>query len=369
MLPWLLVASALIFTQATSVAEQEDPDYYAVLQLEKGDESSEKEITRQYRALSKKYHPDHNSSDEAKEMYQKVLRANEVLSDKRKRKIYDIKGEDGVKQMEMREKGQGSNMFDVFESIFGGSVRDNSKGQTVQIAVQIALEDVYNGKTHQVTLKKQKLCKSCRGTGAASKADFHVCSTCKGEGIILKQMNLGGMFIQQVQQQCPSCDGRGKTIKKKCASCKGVGVMSGDHTLELEIERGAPENTTLNFEMEGDQFPDQIPGDLIFVLRTGPHETFTRDGENLKMNLKITLLEALTGFRKEVAHMDGHVVVIESAEITPHGAIITVSGEGMPKHNIPSEKGDLQVQILVSFPTQLTDEAKQTLKKVLTTVV
>ena len=358
--------SAVYLSQASAVPT-EDPDYYAILGLEKGDESSEREITKAYRVLSKKYHPDHNPSEEAREMYQKILRANEVLSDKRKRKIYDIKGEEGVKQMEMREqaKGQGNNMFDVFESMFGGSVHDTTKGQTVQIAVSIALEDVYNGKTHTVKLQKQKLCKACRGSGAASKADLDTCTKCKGEGFVLKQMNLGGMFIQQVQQECPACGGKGKIIKKKCPACKGARVTQGAHELEIEIERGIPENHTLTFEMEGDQFPDKIPGDLVFALRSAPHETFARDGDNLTMKLKVTLLEALTGFRKEIKHMDDHSFTVKSSSITPHGTIITVRGEGMPKHNVPSERGDLSVEVIVVFPKTLTHDDKEALRKVL----
>ena len=362
LLPLLL--SALLLHQAAA-EPQEDPDHYAVLQLEKGDESTEKEITRAYRVLSKKYHPDHNPSEEAKEMYQKILRANEVLSDKRKRKIYDIKGEDGVRQMELREKGQGSNIYDVFGSMFGGAVRDSSKGQTVQIAVSIALEDIYCGKTHKVTLQKQKLCRACRGSGAASKADLSVCAKCKGEGFTLKQMNLGGMFIQQVQQECPACGGKGKVVKKKCAACGGKRVSQGEHELEIEVERGAPENHTITFEMEGDQYPDQIPGDLVFALRSAPHDVFSRDGDNLSMRLSVTLLEALTGFSRTVRHLDDHTFAVQRGGVTPHGTVVRVAGEGMPKHNVPSERGDLSVHVVVVFPKELTQDAEEALRRVL----
>eukprot|EP00760_Papus_ankaliazontas_P032085 PhM_4_TR5617/c0_g1_i1/m.27640 len=362
-----LVALLACVAEAGPVAptDGDDVDHYAILELDKGEDSTDRDIKKQFRVLSKQYHPDHNPSEEARNRYAKIQRAHEVLSDRKKRKMYDMHGEAGVKQLEKPDQG---GHMDPFAALFGGGHGGNvNRGQTFQMNLQVPLEDVYSGNTHPITIQKQKLCRKCKGTGAASKKDMATCKKCKGEGVVIQRVQMGP-FVQQVQQQCPSCGGKGKTVTKKCPVCKGARVFRGDQVLDVEIERGLPEEHKITFEMEGDQNPGQIPGDVIFSVKTAPHHLFTRKGNDLHYTLKISLLEALVGFSKVISHLDGHSVVVSRDAVTPYGTVIPLAGEGMPIHNVPSEKGTLHVRVEVTFPrripSQHTDELRAVLKEV-----
>jgi DnaJ-class molecular chaperone len=360
--PFLLLTATLTYLSCHVVADEE-VDYYAILELDAKEDSTDKDIKRQFRVLSKQWHPDHNPSEEARQRYQKIQRAHEVLSDKKKRKMYDMKGEQGLKQLE-QPNNQGDH--DPFAGFFGGGhQQQGNKGQNMQMNLQVPLEDVYRGNTHPIKIQKQKLCRACKGSGAASKSDMKVCPQCKGEGVVTQKINLGGMFIQQVQSQCPQCGGKGKTVKKKCLTCHGNKVFRGEDTLDVEIERGIPEEHRITFEMEADQNPDQIPGDVLFVIKSAPHTRFKRKGNDLHYTLRVTLLEALVGFTRRIEHLDDHVVTVERNVVTPFGTVITMENEGMPIHNVPSERGSLYVTVEVDFPSRIRSEHADSLRSLL----
>ena len=361
-----LSALLLVALAATAVLGQEDLDYYDVLDLQKErEDASEKDIKKKFRVLSKKYHPDLNPGDEgAREMYQKINRAYEVLSDKRKRKIYDMKGDEGLKQLEKAKQNPNAGMQDPFARMFNmGGGQDNTKGKNQELTVDVPLADVYNGKTHKLTINKQKLCKRCRGTGAASKDAFTKCSHCKGEGTTLQRIQIAPGFVQQVQNPCPHCGGTGKMIKTKCPACRGQKVTRGDSVLEVDIDRGVPEGHKVTFEMEADQSPDLLPGDVIIVIRTKNDATFARKGDDLEATVKITLREALLGFEKTLQHMDGRGVPLSAQSVTPHGKRVKIAGEGMPKFNVPSEKGDLYITYQFELPRFVSKDQREKIEK------
>ena len=341
-----------------------DEDFYDVLGLPQKEDSSERDIKKQFRSLSRKWHPDQNPTDEAREMYKKIQRAHDVLSDRKKRKIYDMKGEDGLKQLEdaQRNPNQG---HDPFAAFFGGQQRDQHKGKDVQMNLQVSLSDLYNGGSHKLTLQKNKLCRACRGTGAQSKSDMKKCGQCKGSGKVVQRVQIMPGFVQQMEQPCPKCGGKGKVVKNKCKTCGGKKVMRGEYTLEVELEQGMPDGHKLVFDMEADQSPDLIPGDVIFVINTKPDPTWTRKGNDLETSMTISLREALLGFSKELTHMDGRQVEVSNTGVTQFGKRIKIAGEGMPVHNVPSEKGDLYVTVKFELPRHLSASQKEEIPKVL----
>lgn len=361
----LLVTSVALLLAALvepTNADIGDADcYYTILGITDAnpEDTTERDIKSKWRKLSKQHHPDHGGD---KELYQKIQRAYEVLGDRRKRKIYDIKGNEGVKQLEARAaQGNQQQHVDPIARMFGfgGDGGDNHKGANIDYTMLVTLEDIYSGAAHSVRLQKQKICKRCRGLGAASKDDFQVCSQCKGKGVVLQRIQLAPGFVQQLQNTCPHCNGQGKMIKKKCPVCHGSKVVRGEQTLGVDIEQGTPENFELVYDMEADQNPDQIPGDIVFLVQTVPHPRFTRkDNVHLEMDLKLTLLEALTGFTKTITHLDGHEVEISEEGVTQYNQKRVIEGEGMPKHHVPSERGDLIVTYKVELPSHLT-EAQQ----------
>lgn len=367
-----LVAIALILLAvlcfATTVrADDDEEDYYAILELPEREDASEKDIKKMFRKLSKQYHPDVNAGEEARQKYVQVNKAYEVLSDKRKRKIYDMKGVQGLKQLEASQNNPNAGMMDPFMRMFGmgGGGGGVNKGQNQQMTVEVPLSDVYNGASHKLTINKQKLCKRCRGTGAASKDDFTKCSQCKGQGQVVQRIQLAPGFVQQMQQPCPKCSGTGKMIKKKCPTCGGNKVVRGDSVLELEVERGVPEGHSVTFEMESDQSPDVIPGDIVIVLKTKEDPNFVRKGDDLETTMRLTLREALLGFTKSIRHMDGRQVEVSQKGITPFGTRLRIAGEGMPKHNVPSEKGDLFVTLEFDLPQRLSAAQIDGVKRIL----
>ena len=250
--------------------------------------------------------------------------------------------------------------MDPFAMFFGGGQQQQSnKGANMEMLMLVTLEDIYSGAAHSVKFKKQKLCRTCRGTGAASKGDLVVCSHCKGSGTEVKTIQIMPGFHTQSQGPCSHCGGKGKTIGKKCPTCKGAKVIQGHMALGVDIEQGTPDGFDLVYDMEADQSPDQIPGDVIFTIQTAPHDRFTRIGNNLAMTIVLSLEEALLGFEKIFKHLDGHEVEIDETGVTQFGQKRVIKGEGMPIHHVPSERGDLIVTYHVEMPTMLTNQQRE----------
>ena len=129
--------------------------------------------------------------------------------------------------------------------------------------------------------------------------------------------------------------------------------------MKTVIEKGMAAGSKITFERMSEQRPGQIPGDVIMNLKQKTHRMFTRDGNNLKMNMDISLKDALLGFSKTITHMDGHTVEIKRTQITRPFYVKKIKGEGMPVHQFPSEFGDLLVKFVVKMPPSLTAEQKK----------
>jgi DnaJ-related protein SCJ1 len=356
----VLVLSLLL---ATAVLASADEDYYDLLGLGvERDEATEREITGSWRKLSKKHHPD-LAGEGSRELYQKIQRAYEVLGDRKKRKVYDIRGEEGVKQLESPNGGQ---HHDPFAALFGhgggGGGGGAKRGSNLNMLMLVNLEDIYNGAAHTVKFNKQKICRTCRGTGAASKEDLITCRECGGSGHTVQTIQIMPGFHTQQQAPCPKCQGKGKSIGKKCPSCDGRKITKGKHTLGIDIEMGVPENYELVYDMEADQSPDEIPGDVIFTVSTAPHPIFTRKGNDLEASFNLTLREALLGFEKKLTHLDGHEVEIDEPSVVQFNQQYVIKDEGLPIHHVPSEKGTLTVTYKVILPESLTEAQAEAIR-------
>jgi len=313
--------------------------------------------------MALKYHPDKNPGDEeATKMFQEVAEAYEVLSDTEKRIIYDTEGFEGLERH--AKGGQGGGGMDPFSNFFGGGGGHNqNRGQDVHVDVKVTLEDLYNGAKRSAKLSRTVICKKCRGSGAKD-GKTNTCKTCAGRGTVNVNQRMGPGFTVQMQQQCGKCGGKGKTFKSKCPNCKGQKVIPNEKVLEAQIEKGMPSNHEIVFNKQSSQQPGVTPGDVIFRLKTLPHRTYRRDGENLHHAMKISLKEALLGFEKKLQHLDGHEVTVKSNKVIKPYQTMTIKNEGMPKHNYPSEHGDLFVQFEVVFPESLTPAQQEEIKKI-----
>jgi len=331
--------------------------------------ATDKEIKKAFKKLAIKLHPDKNPGNtEVEKQFQEINAAYSVLSDTEKRRIYDQFGEEGLKDGNRGGGGQG--WHDIFGGFFGGQGRrqgrqEMKKGQSVVIELQCTLEDLYNGRDLEVLQRRQVLCPHCRGTGADDPNDISNCPVCGGSGVKIVNQQLAPGFVQRVQTTCDHCNGKGKIMNSVCSHCHGTKVQKGEQLLMVFIEKGMPNGHEIISPSESDENPEEEPGDLIFKIKQIPHQRFVRDGKDLKITVKISLLQALVGFKESFKHLDGHEVVLTRTAVTPPGYVQTVMNEGMPVHEMPSKKGNLLVTYEIVFPRTVTEEQKSEFKKLL----
>lgn len=343
-----------------------DGKLYDVLGVSRN--ATDYEIKKAYRRLAKEYHPDKNPQEGEK--FKEISFAYEVLSDPKKREIYNTYGLNGLKE------GVHESPFateDIFSHIFGGSPfggmfgmdgprRRRQRGEDAIHPLKVSLEDIYNGKTVKLQVDHTVICKACDGVGGRSGAVL-TCQSCRGRGIKVTFKHIGPNMMQQVQSTCPDCHGDGEVINEKdaCKNCKGRKVLKEVKYLEVVVDKGMRDNERIVFRGEGDQQPGVEPGDIVIVLQTKPHEVFHRDGCDLYMTHSVTLTEALCGFEMVLKHLDGRDIVIREARgsvIKPR-CIKGIRGEGMPLYRNPTEKGNLYIKFDVDFPeNHFVDEAK-----------
>ncbi|XP_071387550.1 dnaJ homolog subfamily A member 1 [Centroberyx affinis] len=308
------------------------------------------EIKKAYRKLALKYHPDKNPSEG--ERFKHISQAYEVLSDAKKRDLYDQGGEQAIKEGGM---GGGGSPMDIFNMFFGGGGRmqRERRGKNVVHQLSVTLEEIYNGTTRKLGLQKNVICEKCDGYGG-KKGALEKCSSCKGRGVQIKVQQIGPGMIQQIQSMCADCQGEGEKFssKDRCKTCNGHKVERKKKILEVHIDKGMKDGQRITFHGEGDQEPGLEPGDVIIVLDQKEHAVFQRQEDNLVMKMDIKLVDALCGFKKTVHTLDNRTLIITSqpGEVVKHNDIKCVQNEGMPIYKDPYDKGQLIIQFQVEFP-------------------
>lgn len=189
---------------------------------------------------------------------------------------------------------------------------------------KVSLEDIYKGKVSKLALQKNVICSKCDGRGGKEGA-VKKCAGCGGARVKTMMRQMGPM-IQRFQTVCPDCNGEGEQIRDKdrCKFCHGKKVVTERKVLHVHVDKGVKDGAKVVFQGEGDQGPDIIPGDVIFVIETKPHTRFQRKDDDLFYHAEIDLLTALAGGSIAVEHLDGRWLTIG---ITP-GEVIS---PGMPK--------------------------------------
>lgn len=318
-------------------------------------------LLQNYRKLAKEFHPDKNP--EAGDRFKEISFAYEVLSDPKKRQIYDKYGLKGMQ--EGGHDGPGFAPDDFFSHLFGGGLfgsmggmggmpRRRQRGEDTVHPLKVSLEDMYNGKTAKLQLSKNVICQSCDGKGGKAGASMP-CRGCRGCGVKVTYRQLGPGMSQQMQSRCTDCNGEGQVINEKdrCGNCKGKKVINEIKILEVHVEKGMRENQKIYFRGEGDQQPDVETGDVIIVLQQKPHDEFQRSGDDLVLRHTISLTEALCGFHMVLKHLDGRELVIRHppGQVIKPGDLKGIVGEGMPQYKSPFERGNLYIKFEVTFPS------------------
>ena len=336
-------------------------NYYDVLGVEKS--ASVDEIRSKFKKLAMKWHPDRNQNnkEEAEKKFMEITEAHDVLTSETKRDIYDKLGYDGLKQSAGGEAGQMGNPFDLIQQLMGGGSQRRMMVPPMKIPVRVELELLYSGGTIEKEIERRTICDKCDGAGTKSKHPKK-CTTCKGKGAMLMQFGPG--MMQQVE--CSSCRGNGiDASEEKCKKCKGNKYFEESITLKIEVPKGAHDDFPVLIENQGHQLPPDVASkvnkprtDVAFILKEGNHKVFRRgfvpekntlDFGDLHIGFEVTLLESLTGFTKEITHLDGSIFTIKIDKRVRHGDIYVAVGKGMPKLDSP-KFGDLFITIETEHP-------------------
>ena len=355
-------------------------DYYEVLGVGKSAEKNE--IKKAYRKVAMKYHPDKNPDDKAaEEKFKEAAEAYEILSDADKKARYDRYGHAGVDPQAGfgGRGGGGMNMDDIFthfgdifgdsggpfDSFFRGSTssrrQSGQKGANLRIKVSMTLEEIAEGVTKKIKVKKQGKCSNCGGSGAKDKGSVSTCGTCNGSGYVrqIKSTFLGQM---QTTAICPTCNGSGSQIKAKCTTCKGQGRSMQDETIEIEIPAGVEGGMQLSMRGKGNAGPNGgSNGDLIIAIEEKQHQHFARDGQNIMYDLFLNFADAALGSSVEVPTLTKPVKITIPAG-TSAGKIFRLREKGLPSvQGYP--RGNQLINVNIWTPKSLTAEEKEILER------
>ena len=338
-------------------------DYYEVLGVDKG--AADSDIKKAYRRVAMKYHPDRNPDDpDADHKFKEATEAYDILMDREKREAYDRFGHAGV-DSSMGGGGFGGGNFsdifgDVFGDIFGGGRGGRGgpqRGSDLRYTLDISLEDAVRGTTVEIKVPSLSTCEKCDGSGARKGSSPTTCGTCGGMGQVRMQQ---GFF--QVQQTCPTCRGRGKTITDPCTACHGQGRVEKTRKLSVKVPPGVDTGDRIRLSGEGEAGPEGgPPGDLFVQMSVRQHNIFERDGKNLYCEVPITFVTAALGGELEVPTLDGRVKLKIPAE-TQTGKLFRLRGKGV-KPVRGGSVGDLLCRAVVETPVHLNKEQKALLQQ------
>lgn len=357
-------------------------DYYEVLGVERG--ADHDTIKKAYRKLAVQYHPDRNPGNkEAEEKFKEATEAYEVLSDEKKKSIYDQYGFAGLDGMGAGGDGgaQYSHAFhdfsdlfsgfggggfdDVFSSFFGGGSSRRSRdpnapvrGNDLRNDVRISFKDAVFGTKLDVRYSHKETCEKCHGTGCSSGSGRKTCPTCGGSGQVRRSM---GMFA--VQQTCPNCHGSGTVIENPCSDCRGTGTQTKTKVVTIKIPAGVDDGKRIAIPRQGDAGINGGPaGDLYIVLNVENDRYFERSDDDLYCAVPLTLSQAVLGAKLHIKSLDGRDISFSVPPCTAHGSQLRIRGEGVPIGE-SGKKGDLYLKFFVSLPTKLNSEQKKLMER------
>jgi molecular chaperone DnaJ len=357
-------------------------NYYDILGVSKG--ASADEIKRAFRKKAHEHHPDKGNGNAEK--FKEVNEAYQVLSDEQKRQQYDQYGQTFDQAARNGGGGfggqPGGNPFggfdfngfqgaadfdlgDIFGDIFGGQQQASrrQRGIDLEMGLKINFEEAVFGVEKNITLEKQDVCKTCKGSGAAEGSKVITCPKCHGQGQIRTQRRtIFGNVATSVA--CDRCQGTGKVPEVACPTCGGNGRLRQEKTISVKIPAGIDNGQRIRIQGEGEAgYRGSTAGDLYLVVRVEPHKEFRRDGFNLHKELPISFTQAALGAKIIVKTLDGDIE-LKIPNGTQSGAVLRVKDKGVPHINNPKHRGDLLVTVRVVTPKKLSKKEKKLLQEI-----
>jgi molecular chaperone DnaJ len=387
-------------------------DYYATLGVKKS--ASTEDIKKAFRKLARKHHPDVNPGDKsAEEKFKTISEANEVLSDPKKRKIYDQLGfysdnidpaaaeayakqggtpggfpggqpgnasgsagaggvhfdfggfdfsdlfEGGGRGKKASSSGSGGGFRDIFSSMFdrGGATAEEGaeSGTDLEYQVNVPFWTAIRGGVMKLNITRRETCGTCHGSGFVEEPG--VCPQCKGKGTIEQT---GGRMKFNVQ--CPRCHGTGKNIST-CPTCHGDGTVEWTEPLEVRIKAGTRDGQRIRIAGKGNAGSHGGPaGDLYVIIRTGDHPVFHRDGDDIRLTVPVSATEAALGAKIEVPTIDGRTL-LKIPPGTQSGQKLRLREKGVPSATKEGARGDEIVEIKVTVPMPRDERTKELLRE------
>ena len=346
-------------------------DYYEILGVPK--DADDKAIKSAFRRLAKQYHPDVSKEPNAAEKFKEAQEAYAVLSDPEKRSQYDKYGHAAFDQM---NGGAGFDFSDfdfsdIFSEIFGAGFgggfsgfsgfggRSSSRtreerGDDRLMRVDLTFDEAVFGGKKKINVDVYDECEYCNGKGGKGEK---TCNTCGGSGVVTRSQNtILGAFMTRTT--CPDCNGKGKTYDTICSHCSGKGKVRKNKDLEVKIPAGVDTGVRLRLQGKGDAGKNGgANGDLYLEFRVKPHEIYERDGDDIYLELPITITDAVLGCKVDVPTLYGNVklTIPEGAET---GDKHRLKGKGV--ENLHSgTKGNMYIVINVVIPNKLDRKQKK----------
>jgi molecular chaperone DnaJ len=357
-------------------------DFYKILGVSKG--ASQEEIKNVYRKLARKWHPDINPGNkEAEQRFKEISRAYDCLGDEKKRRLYDEFGENGLQpgfdaekarqyqqwqsfqQGGEKTRAEGFGRYQSYEDIFGDLFGRGSQGYDAGGAIRgrdlehdmsLDLVASLKGLETELSMRKMSDCEACQGSGMDPNSPMSHCTRCSGSGRI--NVAQGPMTFTK---PCPQCHGHGQ-IGKPCSRCRGSGQILGTEVIKVTIPKGVREGSKVRVAGKGEPGRNGgPPGDLYLIVHINAHPFLKRDGDNLLMDVPVTIREAMAGGQIQVPTVEGPIKVKVPPK-SQNGQTLRLREKGAV--NIKTKKrGDLLVRLVIKVPQTEDAEVLEAAKK------
>jgi len=382
-------------------------DYYAILGVKKT--ATADDIRKAFRKLARKYHPDVNPGDKkAEEKFKEISEANDILSDEKKRKIFDqfgfysdqidpaaaeaaarggygyagprpggaqevpfdFEGFDfsnfsggggtGASAGGQTTSGSWSSFGDLFSGIFnrGGSRSQKQgpeSGTDLEYQVNVDFWTAIRGGTARLQIQRQEICPTCKGK--ASTGSSQTCPECNGTGQVTQ---MGGRMKFNIQ--CPRCGGTGK-VQNACPTCHGTGAVMRTEPIEFRIKPGTRDGQRIRLAGKGNAgMNGGAAGDLYLIIRTGSHSVFTREGDDIYVTVPVTVTEAALGSKIDVPTIDGRAQ-LKIPPGTQSGQKLRMRERGVPSASVEGKRGNEIVTVEIVVPKVQDERSKEILRE------
>ncbi len=346
-------------------------DYYKTLGVDR--KATAQEIKKAYRKLAREHHPDRNPGNkDAESRFKEVSEAYDVLGDEEKRAQYDAGtgpfaatggGPGGFGGFQGFDFGDSGGMGDILSNLFGGAGRRGGargqarsaaeRGADLEAQVQVSFDQAIQGAQIPLSVPTHQRCPTCHGSGAKPGTAPKVCPVCEGRGVETE-----GQGVFSISRPCSRCGGSGTVIDDPCPTCHGAGAVRTMRRLRVNVPAGVKEGSRIRLAGKGEPGRNGGPhGDLYLVVHVAPSPVFTRRGDDVQVDVPLTIPEALRGAEVKVPTLTGSKT-LRVRPGTRHGTVQRLRGEGPPRLN-GKGNGDIRYRFTIDVPDELTPEQSE----------